>query len=404
MQIGIIADDLTGAADSVAPFAKRGYAAEVQFFQRRMEAACDIDALAIDTGSRDSAMKDTLRDLTFRLATRKLMACQPTIIFKKIDSTLRGHLRVELDAARSVLPNRLPVICSAFPANDRRVKNGELIIKGERQTRPVRAAFGYETDAAQEIALAEVRRGPDAVFARLNELRDSGAAGVFCDAENDADLDILAAAILHNPSACLPVGSAGLSAAFARALPLKQSNKLEVQILLNVFKTGRVLVVIGSLHEVSRNQLRHFSERTGVAPIIPKNHQKLDAQCEQIDHALGEGQRFALIATPDAPVSPPPSCALAVRVLLLSLHKDWAKQRKSPFDSLFITGGESAKAAMISLNGSGLQIIGEIQPGVVLGRMTTNDGASQIFNGFPVLLKSGGFGASNLLVALLGLD
>ena len=37
MKIGIIADDLTGAADAVAPFAKRGYRAEVRFFQRGMK-------------------------------------------------------------------------------------------------------------------------------------------------------------------------------------------------------------------------------------------------------------------------------------------------------------------------------------------------------------------------------
>ena len=143
-------------------------------------------------------MKDTLRDLTFRRATRALAACQPNVIFKKIDSALRGHLRVELDAMRTVLPERLPVICSAFPANGRVIREGGLWLHGASQNRSVRAAFDYDYNyeyaaTAQNIALVELRQGADFLFARLNEMKDSGAVCVFCDAETEADLDILAA-------------------------------------------------------------------------------------------------------------------------------------------------------------------------------------------------------------------
>ena len=405
MNIGIVADDLTGAADSMAPFAERGYASEVRFFQRGMTNHCAADALAIDTGSRDSPIKDTLRDLTFGLVTREILACEPTVIFKKIDSTLRGHLRVELDAMRAVLPERLPVVCSAFPANRRVIIDGELRLHGEPQNRSARAAFGYErNNSARTISLAELRRGADALSARLKAMRADGASCLFCDSETDADLYLLTQAILQSPADYLPVGSAGLAAAFARALPVKPQPHDKTATLLNVFKTGRVLVVVGSLHEVSRNQLRHFSERTGVLPIVPKNHNEFDAQCHEIDRALEAGKRFALIATPEKPIVTPPSCALAVRSLLFSLHKDWNKQREKSFDALFVTGGSSAREAMVSLNGNGLRIAGEIQPGVVLGRMNTNDVASQIFHDFPVLLKSGGFGTLNVIATLLGLD
>jgi len=408
MKIGIIADDLTGAADAVAPFAKRGYRAEVRFFQRGMKNHCETDALAIDTGSRDSPMKDTLRDLTFRRAARAVAACQPDIVFKKIDSTLRGHLRMELDAIRFVLPERLPVICPAFPANGRIIRNGELWVYGELQNRSVRAAFGYEDgNAAQNVSLAELRQGVGSLSVRLNEARNSGAACVFCDAETDVDLNILAQALLQQPADYLPVGSAGLSSAFARQFPLLSENAGEIESLLNIFKTGRVLVVVGTLHEVSRNQLRHLSERTGISPTIfdvAKIGASRDSSYHQVHQSLDAGQRFVIVTTPEASFGNVRNFWFNVHPIMIWRFQMSDKTNERPFDALFVTGGDSAKDAMMSLNGSGIRIIGEIQPGIVASRMIANKVGSQIFQDFPALLKSGGFGASNLLTTILGLE
>ena len=405
MKIGIIADDLTGAADSVAPFAKRGYRAEVRFFQRGMKSPGAMDALALDTGSRDSPMKDTLRDLTFRRAARVLAACGPDIIFKKVDSTLRGHLRVELDAMRHVLPERLPVVCSAFPANGRVIRDGELRVHGELHNRSICAAFGYaDGDGIRKVSLAELRQGADALSARLNEARNGGASCLFCDAETEADLDILAQALLEKPGDYLPVGSAGLSSAFARQLPVIRDNAGEIETLLNVFQTGRVLVVIGSLHEVSRNQMRHFSERAGVLPIVPESGVNWDALCQGVYEPLDDGQRFLIVTTPETFVEGAKHANFGYRSFLLSSHKSRARNKNMPFDALLVTGGESAKNVLYNFNGNGLQCVGEIQPGVVLGRMTANEAGSQIFRDFPVLLKSGGFGTLNLIATILGLE
>ena len=53
---------------------------------------------------------------------------------------------------------------------------------------------------------------------------------------------------------------------------------------------------------------------------------------------------------------------------------------------------------------TGCELLGEIQPGIVAGRLTANETGSQIFYDFPVLLKSGGFGTLNLIATILGLE
>src|SRR5262249_2107889 len=110
MIIGIVADDLTGAADSVAPFARRGLQASVCFSIGHKPGFClaEGDALAFTTNTRDApAQPQGYITTVVRRAARRLKACAPILYYKKIDSTLRGHLRLELDAMRRELPDRL---------------------------------------------------------------------------------------------------------------------------------------------------------------------------------------------------------------------------------------------------------------------------------------------------------
>jgi len=56
-----------------------------------------------------------------------------TIIFKKIDSTLRGNVRTEIEAAMEAFGFDSAVITPAFPDMGRIVRNGCLQVDGERR-------------------------------------------------------------------------------------------------------------------------------------------------------------------------------------------------------------------------------------------------------------------------------
>ena len=92
----IFADDLTGALDAAAPFAGRGLATEVAIGLDGARAAlADAPAvLSVNLGCRDGEADEARR------RTRELLGMIPvdTILFKKIDSRLKGHIAAEMDA------------------------------------------------------------------------------------------------------------------------------------------------------------------------------------------------------------------------------------------------------------------------------------------------------------------
>src|SRR5215212_2174722 len=101
-QLVIIADDLTGAADTSACFASAGLATVIRLSGATMPNA---DVLAISTASRDldaSAAAAAVRSTLMGIVGGQDGA-GPLWIYKKIDSALRGHPREELLAAMEAI-------------------------------------------------------------------------------------------------------------------------------------------------------------------------------------------------------------------------------------------------------------------------------------------------------------
>ncbi len=414
-----MADDLTGAADSVAPFARIGWQGSVGYeikhsYPRfRLETG---DAVAYDTETRDlpTDQHQTICDAV-RRATRRLAELNPNIIYKKIDSTLRGHLWLELEAMRRELPNRLTIICPAYPANGRTVQSGVLHINGIPWTltefapvyqvadATVRAAFG----AAQDPGAVELpgRALHGNLTAELMRLQAAGCHTVFCDAIQERDLAALAAAIAHRPTTYLPVGSAGLLAALASlAGPASKRASAGNQ----AFNAGRVLVIVGSLHGASRRQAADLSTRLGILPTLLDADEPQKQNIERVVAALAtqyrDGRRVGLLITPEGVLTSASSewswlaGSVARRLCERGLRERW------PLDGLIVTGGKTAIDVCQALNGIGLRIQGETQPGVVTavlhGEADPITGFS--FDGLPIITKAGGFGHENTLVQCVG--
>lgn len=115
--IGILADDLTSAADGAAPFLRGFGAVRVH---RGVPGDQTHAVLSIDTGSR--ARPEAQAGRLVAQATRALAA--RGILYKTMDSTLRGHVRTELAAAMRASGRRLLVVAPAF-AEAGRVTRGE---------------------------------------------------------------------------------------------------------------------------------------------------------------------------------------------------------------------------------------------------------------------------------------
>lgn len=212
----LIADDLTGACDAAAPFARRGWRTVVPVADGE-----DADVLAVSTDSRDMPV-----DLAERMGGLAPLASRARVVFKKIDSTLRGDPGGEIAAAMTAFGFERAVVCPAFPAMGRIVRGGQLSIVGDQGFAPVdvRALLG----------------------------------GFECfDADCDAHLDCIAA----TEGRVLWAGSAGLAAALARRLGVRGEPAPRPAV------RGQVLFCVGSDHPVTLHQLERLGTNEQVVRI-----------------------------------------------------------------------------------------------------------------------------------------
>src|ERR671910_3094076 len=125
MLIAVIADDLTGAADTGVQFVHAGYRTAV-FFRATEMVADDLDAVAFDTDSR--AMPAGFAAKRVLEVTRA--AREARIVYKKLDSTLRGNVAAELAAALGGARRERAVVAPAFPAAGRTTAGGTQRVHG----------------------------------------------------------------------------------------------------------------------------------------------------------------------------------------------------------------------------------------------------------------------------------
>ena len=162
----IVADDLTGAADSAGRAVQAGLEAVILPAGDALptDAAALPQVVAMSTDSRALPPEDAGKRVA--LAVGRAIEWRPATWYKKIDSTLRGNLGAELDALVATLGGAARVaICPAFPAQGRGLEDGSLVYAGDAPRSlhlPNRLAEQTDLPVAT-IPLSVVRSGPDRV-------------------------------------------------------------------------------------------------------------------------------------------------------------------------------------------------------------------------------------------------
>ena len=120
---GVLADDLTGAMDTGVAFARAGLRTVVSF---GVPPGTSPDVLVVTTDSRAEGPLVAVRKV--KQAARSLAG---RYVYKKIDSTLRGNVGVEIRAALETLNLARAVVSPAFPGSGRTVLGGRLLVNGK---------------------------------------------------------------------------------------------------------------------------------------------------------------------------------------------------------------------------------------------------------------------------------
>jgi uncharacterized protein YgbK (DUF1537 family) len=119
----VIADDLTGAGDAGVQFARHGLSCDVQC-EPVFAALRASDVVAFNTDSRCGSIAKSQRKL--RHIANSCDGPKTPMVFKKIDSTLRGNVGEEITTALNCFDCECAIVAPAFPALCRVIRNGIL--------------------------------------------------------------------------------------------------------------------------------------------------------------------------------------------------------------------------------------------------------------------------------------
>lgn len=431
LNVGIVADDLTGACDTALQFFSERTKTHILLDFQKM--AKDAQALTQESDNQIWSVNTASRHLepleAQALVRQAVALCRDRLgvenFYKKIDSTLRGAIAHECLGMLDELGAQCAVIVPAYPQEGRRTVGGYQLVRGipvektliardplfpvrqshvptllEQATKP--GLVGY-------IPLAMVLHGAGPVLVKLKELIQEGKKLVVIDAASNEDLEQIALAIekAQKYAKVLPCGSAGLASALAKQWtnqPEDDKPPVESRKSLQV-ATSPILIVSGSTTDTTRQQILRLLENypyygqgssleiveltpdqiLGLSPVDETRDKLVEALGERNTVVLASALREEAYArtvslAQEHGLSEAEASQRAQAVL--SRLTDEILQRKPA--KLVLAGGETTCEVCQHLQSNRLEILAEADDSIPLS--VDNQGRW-------IITKSGGFGS-----------
>jgi len=355
--LGVVADDLTGAADASVQFAKRGFRTLLSLDSMILGSTTldswtldspDSSVFAVTTDCR--ALDNNAAETLTADAVEALMNAGVHRIFLKIDSTMRGSVPGQLAGALAAWRKRYldagAVVCPAYPAMGRTVESNQLLVHRE----PVeRTAFGR--DPVTPVKTSDMA----ALLGGLTHVS-------VVDAATDADLMAIAKSISAAGPSVVAVGSGGLAGALAATWCEPSASRIAASDIIPKQKKPRILLQVSSLNPVSHAQVA-----------------RLKGECSDVVVLLAPAERGDSAAVVE------------------SLAREFVERfEHGPWDILGLIGGDGARETLAQLGASGIRVVDSLLEGVPLGLVVGGQADAT-----PVFTKAGGFGAEDALVRIV---
>ena len=344
--LAIIADDLTGALDSAAPFAGRGLRAVVALGPDGLEAALASGAAVVAVNTLSRHLAPEAAAAVAAEAARQCLAAGAQLLLKKVNSRLRGNAGPEAEAIARVLGVETLLVAPAVPSQGRIVADGAIRGAGVK---------------AQGISVRE----------RLATALAAGLRLEVPDGHSAEELDRVAASWIASPGRALAVGAHGLATALAGRLGRQAGPGA------GFAPEAPALILVGSQDPATAAQVAALA-RAGLGTIVE---------------------------APAGHLPPPPAASAPVTVLRSVPGADDGETAAARFAAaavawmamlrprtILATGGDTAAGVLEQLDCHVLEVGGEALPGIPWSRLP---------DGVTLVTKSGGFGAETALLDLL---
>jgi uncharacterized protein YgbK (DUF1537 family) len=404
----VIADDLTGAADTgvqLASVRSPLYLMPVESMVLDRPWMASVGGLSLYTASRRLSAAAAAERL--RPVARMLADLRPRWVYKKVDSCLRGNLGAETDVLIDAFGLDAALVAPALPAQGRATVGGIHLVQGrplaetefaEDPLTPVTRSAVADILASQSrypVGRIDVKEYDDSqrLQQALERELGRGCRLIACDAAEQEHLDQLARLVAQGANRLLPVGSAGLAAALVRQL----STAAVVQPRL-ALGLKRILLACGTGSQATRGQLDALLEKYGGVRRVLEPEWLVEASAEDRRRCAADlldawtGGVLALAIGPfpsEGPIVTPERAIAGLAGLASEVI------RKDGVDGLFLSGGETADAVLRACGGEAIRLEQEVLPGLMLGRWMGG-----VADGLAVVTKAGAFGQEQTLVAL----
>lgn len=445
LNIGIVADDMTGANDTALQFFLAGIPTHVLLDMASIEQSLNngktfasqseshvwslnTDSRHLDRPAAEASVKRAVAILRDQFGVDNF--------YKKIDSTLRGHIAHECLSMLHELGADCAVIVPAFPQEKRRTVGGYQLIKGTPIERtqvvrdplfPVRQShiptlLEQATNSPElvgYIPLSTVLHGAAPILVALSELVQKGNKLVVIDATSEEDLEQIALAIekirnrSQDPYWIIPCGSAGFAHALTKLWVDEASRDTSIRKQALSFVPSPILLMSGSSTDTTRQQLIQLIENYGYYGQNSKLEvfQLSPEQLLGLEPVTDILTQICMILEPTTTIivtSALKDDHYARTIMIAKEHQMNEKQASRQVQDtlakiaqavtnqcevkLILTGGETASRVCKSIGSQTLKILDQAQPAIPV---CLDD------KGHWIITKSGNFGEPLVLAGII---
>ena len=421
--VGIIADDLTGANDTALQFHNQGAETKILLDSDFTPNGKDLtEVWAISSESRNCSAEEAVKrvEKTVKTFAEKFSF---EYYYKKIDSTIRGHIALETLTMLNILGYDASIIIPAFPQEGRITVGGYHLLKGVPIGRTEIAMDPHspileshiptllksqlseeQKDLVGVLDLKTVMNGAGPILKRINELIKEGKKLIVADSTSITDIEQIVLAIKKCDKKLLPAGTAAGAQVFGKIWLADIETEKETVKIPKLPK----LIVSGTATQITAEQITKLEQSDDYDNVnfIPLEERDIlcgidDELAARIVNNLKSGVSVCihtshLIANFDG-FSDDSDLADLTKDKFSSMITDYlaelTKQVIEEIEVVLITlGGETSYKCCTKIGSKMLRLIDEVAPAISI----CSDS-----NGQWIVTKSGNLGKSKTLIDIL---
>lgn len=424
VKCAVIADDLTGANATGVMLKKHGYATATIM----NIAESDIDRLEnceCVTFTTDSRGVDSITAYNRVYNICKMFEKKSlTFLSKRIDSTVRGNLGSETDAALDAMgPDYVAVVVPCAPASGRITVGGYMQVGGVILNR-TEVALDPKTpilDARVEklflkqtkyrvasIFMKDLSLGKQYLAEKIQKYAFSGTKIIVFDSMTQEDIDLISEAVIESGIKFIAVDPGAFTATLAQKLIVPA----------DIHSSQKILTVVGSVNPVAKAQMEYFWLSQSVFNVFADTKCFLESEEErqaEIERVVSEVQAhaadFELLSVTGNGINPENRLNFAYYSEKLQVSVDDVSEiinqamaeityrllaADSSITGLYTSGGDVTAAVCKRCHALGLNLIDEVVPLAACGAFMGGDFPNKL-----IITKGGMTGATDAITACI---